>query len=196
LKLLFFIIYFASSKDVFIQTKPTRLIQRILQIATVKDSLILDSFAGSGTTGHAVLKQNAEDGGNRQFILVEMDENICRNVTAERVRRVSQGYKNAKGEAVEGLGGGFQFCKLSEEPLFTPDGQIRTDVTYAQLAEFVWFVETGTGFTPHPSPLPQGAREWPSPLIGVHEGRAVYLLYNGILKDRSIGGGNVLTGPV
>ena len=56
--------------------KPTRLIQRILQIATDKDSLILDSFAGSGTTGHAVLKQNAEDGGNRRFILVEMDEVI------------------------------------------------------------------------------------------------------------------------
>ncbi|MDR2573996.1 MAG: site-specific DNA-methyltransferase, partial [Desulfovibrio sp.] len=57
--------------------KPTRLIQRILQIATDKDSLILDSFAGSGTTGHAVLKQNAEDGGNRRCILVEMDGNIA-----------------------------------------------------------------------------------------------------------------------
>jgi len=60
---------FATSDDVFITPKPTRLIQRILQIATDKDSLILDSFAGSGTTGHAVLKQNAEDGGNRRFIL-------------------------------------------------------------------------------------------------------------------------------
>ncbi|OGV74294.1 MAG: hypothetical protein A3B82_04225, partial [Methylophilales bacterium RIFCSPHIGHO2_02_FULL_57_10] len=64
--------------------KPTRLIQRILQITTDQDSLILDSFAGSGTTGHAVLKQNAEDGGKRRFILVEMDDNIARNVTAER----------------------------------------------------------------------------------------------------------------
>ncbi|RMH45198.1 MAG: site-specific DNA-methyltransferase, partial [Gammaproteobacteria bacterium] len=71
--------------------KPTRLIQRILQIATDKDSLVLDSFAGSGSTGHAVLKQNAEDGGNRRFILVEMDENIAANVTAERVRRVIEG---------------------------------------------------------------------------------------------------------
>src|SRR5690606_7140393 len=57
--------------------KPTRLIQRILQIASDKNSLVLDSFAGSGTTGHAVLKQNAEDGGNRKFILVEMDDNIA-----------------------------------------------------------------------------------------------------------------------
>ncbi|WP_236640206.1 site-specific DNA-methyltransferase [Tepidimonas charontis] len=177
---------FNTSDDVFITPKPTRLIQRILQIATDKDSLILDSFAGSGTTAHAVLKQNAEDGGKRRFILVEMDENIARNVTAERVRRAALGYTNAKGQAVTGLGSGFQFCRLSAEPLFDADGQIRRDVTFAQLAEFVWFTETGTGFT--------GTAD--SPLLGVHEGRAIYLLYNGILKDRSIGGGNVLTGPV
>jgi site-specific DNA-methyltransferase (adenine-specific)/adenine-specific DNA-methyltransferase len=169
--------------------KPSRLIQRILQISTDKDSLILDSFAGSGTTGHAVLKQNAEDGGTRKFILVEMDDNIAKNVTAERVKRVSHGYTNAKSDAVPGLspeGGGFQFCTLSAEPLFTPQGQIRDDVTFAQLADFVWFTETGTGYS--------GLAD--SPLLGVHEGRAIYLLYNGILKDKSVGGGNVLTGPV
>ena len=177
---------FDTSDDVFITPKPTRLIQRILQIATDKDSIVLDSFAGSGTTGHAVLKQNAEDGGNRRFILVEMDDNIARTVTAERVRRVASGYTNAKGQAVAGLGGGFQFCRLSAEPLFDADGQIRGDVRFAQLAEFVWFAETGTGYT--------GQAD--SPLIGVHEGRAIYLLYNGILKDRSVAGGNVLTGPV
>ncbi|MDF9393710.1 MULTISPECIES: site-specific DNA-methyltransferase [Methylococcus] len=187
---------FNSSDDVFITPKPTRLIQRILQIATDKDSLVLDSFAGSGTTGHAVLKQNAEDGGKRRFILVEMDENIAQNVTDERVRRVASGYTNAKGQTVEGLGGGFQFCRLSAEPLFDADGQIRSDVKFAQLAEFVWFVETGTGF-PHPRPLSQGERGEPcSPLLGIHEGRAIYLLYNGILKDKSVAGGNVLTGPV
>ena len=166
--------------------KPTRLIQRILQIATDKDSLILDSFAGSGTTGHAVLKQNAEDGGTRRFILVEMDEGIARNITAERVKRVANGYTNVKGNTIEGLGGGFQFCRLSSAPLFTADGQIRPDVCFAQLAEFVWFAETGTGYT----------GKGDSPLLGVHEGRALYLLYNGILKDKSVGGGNVLTGPV
>ncbi|NJM12178.1 MAG: site-specific DNA-methyltransferase [Synechococcaceae cyanobacterium SM1_2_3] len=181
--------------------KPTLLIQRILQIATDKDSLILDSFAGSGTTGHAVLKQNAEDGGNRRFILVEMDDNIARNVTAERIKRVASGYikgalspdpspASGRGEKrVEGLGGGFQFCRLSAEPLFDADGQIRSDVSFAQLAEFVWFAETGTGF-PHPGSLTL------SPLLGVHEGRAIYLLYNGILKDKSVGGGNVLTSAV
>ncbi len=170
-------------------------IQRLISQATDQDSLILDSYAGSGTTGHAVLKQNAEDGGNRRFILVEMDETIAREVTAERVRRVSRGYINAKGQAVEGLGGGFQFCTLSKEPLFTPEGQIRPDVTFTQLAEFVWFAETGTA-RPHPGPLPVGEGEKRSPLLGVHEGRAIYLLYNGILKDRTPDGGNVLTPAV
>ena len=186
---------FETSDDVFITPKPTRLIQRILQIASDKDSLILDSYAGSGTTGHAVLKQNAEDGGNRRFILVEMDDTIARDVTAKRVQRVARGYTNAKGQAVEGLGGGFQFCTLSKEPLFTPEGQIRPDVTFTQLAEFVWFAETGTA-RPHPGPLPVGEGEKRSPLLGVHEGRAIYLLYNGILKDRTPDGGNVLTPAV
>ncbi len=125
--------------------KPVGLLQRILQIATDKDSLILDSFAGSGTTGHAVLKQNSVDGGTRRFILVEMDGAIAKDVTAERVRRVSQGYTNSKGQNVEGLGGGFQYCRLSTEPVFEAGGPIRKDVTFAQLAEFVWFIETGVG---------------------------------------------------
>jgi site-specific DNA-methyltransferase (adenine-specific)/adenine-specific DNA-methyltransferase len=155
----------------------------------------LDSFAGSGTTAQAILKQNAEDGGHRRSILVEMDENIARTVTAERVRRVAQGYTNAKGQTVAGLGGGFQFCRLSADPLFDADGQIRRDVSFAQLAEFVWFAETGAA-RPQPGALQDGGGETLSPLLGVHQGRAIYLLYNGILKDRSIAGGNVLTGPV
>lgn len=180
------ILDFESSEDVFITPKPTRLLQRILQIATDKDSLVLDSFAGSGTTAHAVLKQNAEDGGNRKFLLVEMDEGIAADVTAERVRRASAGYATPKGKEVEGLGGGFTYCRLSEEPLFDEFGAIREDVGFAQLAEFVWFAETGTGYL--------GTGD--SPLLGVHEGRAVYLLYNGILGDRSVNGGNILTGPI
>ena len=195
------ILNLGASSDLFVTPKPTALIQRILQIATDKDSLILDSFAGSGTTGHAVLKQNAEDGGNRRFILMEMDDNIARNVTAERIKRVASGYTkgtltpdpapaSGRGEKrIEGLGGGFPFCRLSAEPLFDAGGQIRGDVSFAQLAEFVWFAETGTGF-PHPGSLTL------SPLLGVHQGRAIYLLYNGILKDKSIGGGNVLTSAV
>lgn len=115
-----------------------------------------------------------------------MNDRIACKVTAERVKRVAHGYTNAKGTAVEGLGGGFQFCRLSQDPLFDADGQIRSDVRFAQLAEFVWFAETGTGYT--------GQAD--SPLLGLHEGRAIYLLYNGILKDKSAAGGNVLTAPV
>lgn len=170
----------------FATPKPSLLIQRILQIATDKDSLILDSFAGSGTTGHAVLKQNTEDEGSRRFILVEMDGDIARDITMERVKRVSQGYINNKDASISGLGGGFQYCRLSAQPLFDETGQIRSDVTFAQLAEFVWFVETGTGYT--------GKSD--SPLLGVHQQRAIYLLYNGILKDKSTDGGNVLTASV
>lgn len=166
--------------------KPARLIQRVVQISTNPGELVLDSFAGSGTTGHAVIKQNSEDAGNRRFILVEMDQNIAHNVTRERVKRIANGYTNAKEQAVTGLGGSFQFCRLSAEPLFDAAGQVRSDVTFSQLAEFVWFAETGTGYI--------GKAD--SPLLGVHEGRGIYLLYNGILKDKSVGGGNVLTGPV
>ena len=84
------------------------------------------------------------------------------------------------------MGGGFQYCKLSAEPLFTAQGQIREDVSFAQLAEFVWFQETGSGYTGQAN----------SPLLGVSQGRAIYLLYNGLLKDTTPGGGNVLTAQV
>ena len=186
---------FESSADVFITPKPTRLIQRILQIATDKNSLVLDSFAGSGTTGHAVLKQNAEDGGSRRFIMVEMEEGVARGVTAERIRRACEGYTTARDKRVEGLDGAFQFCRLSDEPLFTATGQIREDVGFDQLAEFVWFLETGSGFARQPYTARRDGKDV-TPLLGLHEGRAVYLLYNGILKDRSVRGGNVLTRPV
>ncbi len=177
---------FPENKRPFDFPKPTELIEEFLSFTTGDGDLILDSFGGSGTTANAVLKLNRADGQSRRFILVEMNDSIATDVTAERVRRVAGGYKNAKGQAVEGIGGGFQFCRLSADPLFDANGQIRSDVTFAQLAEFVWFAETGTGFT--------GVSD--SPLLGVYEGRAIYLLYNGILKDKSVVGGNVLTGPV
>ena len=166
--------------------KPINLVQRIVDYCCPPDGIILDSFAGSGTTGHAVLKQNVEDGGTRKFILVEMEGKIARDITAERVRRVAGGYTNAKGEAVAGLGGGFQFCTLSEEPLFNEFGDIRDDVRFAQLADFVWFAETGEGYT--------GKAD--SPLLGAKGGTAVYLLFNGILGDRRPEGGNILTQAV
>lgn len=196
--------------------KPTQLINWIVGIHQDDDALVLDSFAGSGTTAHAVLNLNRQDGGNRRFILVEMEPNIVRNVTSERVRRVSEGYTNAKGGKVEGLGGGFRFCELGE-PLFDEDGKIRETVRFADLARHVWFTETGeplpTDEVQHPpppqSPLIRGEvlKAPPlirgggggvcfSPLLGTHQGTAIYLLYNGILGDKSASGGNVLTRAV
>ena len=171
----------------FESPKPPELIERILRIATKPGDLVLDSFAGSGTTGQAVLSLNRADGGERRFILVEMDPNIAVNVTAERVGRVARGYPNGTGEVVGGLGGGFRYCELGE-PLFDDAGRIRDTVTFADLARHVFFTETG-------EPLPR-ERIGRSPLLGVSRGVAIYLLYNGILGDRSPQGGNVLTRSV
>jgi adenine-specific DNA-methyltransferase len=77
--------------DLFATPKPVQVIQKVLALATDKDSIILDSFSGSGTTAHAVLEANKRDGGNRRFILVEMEE-YADKLTAERVRRVINGY--------------------------------------------------------------------------------------------------------
>ena len=167
--------------------KPTRLLERVLQIASNPGDLILDSFAGSGTTGHAVLKLNKAGGGNRRFILVEMESKIARDITAERVKRVAQGYINAKGEQVEGFGGGFRFCELGE-PLFDEQGQIKPSVRFADLARHVYFTETG-------EPLPR-ERVPNSPKIGECRGVGIYLLFNGILGDKSANGGNILTRSV
>lgn len=180
---------FKDSESVFITPKPTRLIDRILQIATNPGDLILDSFAGSGTTGHAVLKMNAAapDALSRRFIMVEMDEKIAQEITKERVRRVAEGYTDAKGEEVPGLGGGFRFCQLGE-PLFDESGKIRESVRFAELARHVYFSETG-------EPLPR-ERVPNSPFLGECRGVGIYLLFNGILGDKSAGGGNMLTRAV
>jgi site-specific DNA-methyltransferase (adenine-specific)/adenine-specific DNA-methyltransferase len=172
--------------------KPIDLIQRILQIATDSDSIVLDSFAGSGTTGHAVLQLNKVDSGNRRFILVEMEPNIARSITAERLRRVVEGYGD-----VEGLGGGFRYCTLGAT-LFDADGQIRGEVKFDELARHVFFVETGE---PLPSKTPEAERRGKrangrTTFLGVARGVGVYLLYNGIRRDKSRDGGNVLTSEI
>lgn len=169
--------------------KDSEVIADLVGMVVEPGELVLDSFGGSGTTAHAVLRLNQHLKKPVRFILVELNDDVAQNKTRERVRKAIEGYVPLAGKKrvpVNGIGGGFQFCRLSQAPLFEADGQIRSDVKFAQLAEFVWFAETGTGFT--------GTAD--SPLLGVHEGRAIYLLYNGILKDKSVAGGNVLTGPV
>jgi len=175
------ICHFEDSQAVFITPKPVRLLRRILEIAADKDSLILDSFVGSGTTAHAVLAQNKADGGNRRFITIEMDETICQDVTAQRIRKAIEGYGDTPG-----LGGGFRYCTLAQ-PLFDEHGTIRQEVTFADLAAHVYYTETA-------EPIPK--RPGKSPLLGVHNGRAIYLLFNGVLGDKRPGGGNVLTHAV
>ena len=130
---------------------------------------------------------NEQDGGHRRFILVEMESAIARDITAERVRRVADGYTNAKGEKAAGLGGGFRYCELGE-PLFDENGKIRDSVRFADLARHVYFTETG-------EPLPR-ERVANSPFIGACRSVGIYLLYNGILADKSANGGNVLTRAV
>lgn len=178
---------FINDKRPFDFPKPTELIEELLSFTTSGDDLVLDSFAGSGTTGHSVLKLNHADQQKRKFILVEMKQAIARDITAERVRRVAQGYKNVKGEKIEGLGGGFRYCELGE-PLFDESGKIRETVSFADLARHVYFTETG-------EPLPRG-RVTKSPFLGECRGVGIYLLYNGILDDKSAQGGNVLTRAV
>ncbi len=105
---------FERSEDVFNTVKPASLIKRVIQISADQDAIILDSFAGSGTTAQAVLALNKEDGGNRKFILVEC-EDYADTITAERVRRVISGVPDARDKSLqEGLGGSFTYCTLGD----------------------------------------------------------------------------------
>ncbi|WP_421977584.1 site-specific DNA-methyltransferase [Roseivirga seohaensis] len=126
--------------------KPYQLIERILQIAAEEDSIILDSFAGSGTTAHAVMNLNKQDGGNRKFILVEM-EDYAETITAERVKRVAKGYGEGK-KAVEGTGGSFDYYTLGE-PLFVGENKeyLNEAVGAEKIREYIWYSETRTALS-------------------------------------------------
>jgi len=124
-----------GEKAKFDYPKPSRLIKRIIQISTNPGDIILDSFAGSGTTAHAVLNMNKTDGGNRRFILVEM-EDYAESITAERVRRVIDGYAD-----VTGTGGGFDYFELGE-PLMFANGSLNEAVETAKIRDYVWYMET------------------------------------------------------
>ena len=137
------------AEDVFVTPKPSKLLNRIIQIATDDDSIILDSFAGSGTTAHAVLALNEADGGTRKFILVEC-EDYADGITAERVRRVIGGVPKAKDAALrEGLGGSFAYCTLGEpldaESMLT--GEALPD--WPTLA--AWLLHTASGVSAGPA---------------------------------------------
>lgn len=123
--------------------KPTSLIEQILELSTSKDSIILDSFAGSGTTAHAVLNLNKQDGGNRKFILIEM-EDYADTITAERVKRVIKGY-GSDTKSVEGTGGSFSYYKL-DKPVFLDNEMLNEEIGTEKLEEYVWYSETKTRY--------------------------------------------------
>lgn len=150
--------------------KPLGLIRQCVQLCTQGDDIILDSFAGSGTMAHAVLDLNKEDGGNRKFILVEM-EDYADSVTAERVRRVSKGVPTAKDENLKaGLGGGFTFCELGKEISIEKiiTGESLPD--YGALAQYVFYTATGKS-------LDKEAKEKPDYFVGETDLYEVYLIY-------------------
>ena len=135
--------------ELFDNPKPIELIQHLISLSTQdKSSIILDSFAGSGTTAHAVLELNKEDGGNRKFILVEC-EDYADTITAERVRRVIKGVPNAKDEKLrEGLGGTFSYFELGNS--IEMESILEGDKlpSYLELARYVFYTATGEEFEP------------------------------------------------
>ena len=126
----------------FIFPKPMNLIKQFVKVGSDKQAVILDSFAGSGTTAHAVLDLNKEDGGKRKFILVEC-EDYANSITAERVRRVIKGVPTAKDSKLQkGLGGSFTYCNLGPE--FNEEGFLKCKSlpTYEVLARYVFYTAT------------------------------------------------------
>ena len=154
-----------DGRATFDTPKPERLIEYVLKIAGSKDAIVLDTFAGSGTTAHAVLKANKEDGGNRKFILVEMMD-YADSITAERVKRVIQGYGTGK-QAVAGTGGSFGYYELGE-PLMIGEN-LNEAVGVDKIREYVFFTETKCR-------LPEVREDEPY-YLGEHANNAYYFYY-------------------
>lgn len=160
----------------FSTPKPEKLLERIVHIASNAGDLVLDSFLGSGTTAAVAHKMG------RRWIGIEMGEHAVTHCKP-RLDKVIAGEQGGVSEAVGWSGGGgYRFYRLGE-PVFDPDGSIAADIRFPTLAAHIWFSETSTPYRADGS----------SPLLGIHEGTAYALLYNGVLGDRSVTGGNVLT---
>lgn len=170
------IIQLFSTDDAFDTPKPERLLRRIIEIASNPGDLILDSFVGSGTTAAVAHKMG------RRYIGIEMGEHAATHCSP-RLRKVIEGEQGGISKAVNWQGGGgFRFYRLGEA-VFDEAGRINQDIRFGTLAAHVWFCETKI-------PL---LKESDTPLLGIHNDTAYYLLFNGILGDRRPEGGNVLT---
>jgi adenine-specific DNA-methyltransferase len=160
----------------FTTPKPERLIQRVLELSTRPNDLILDSFLGSGTTAAVAHKMS------RRYIGIEMGDHAITHVIP-RLKKVVDGEQGGISKAVNWQGGGgFRFYRLGET-VFNENGQLNPGVSFPALAAHIWFSETGFPYS--------GQAD--SPFLGVHDNMAYYLLYNGILGDKRPDGGNVLT---
>ena len=165
-----------EGKEVFETPKPESLVQRVLEIATNPGDLFLDSFLGSGTTAAVAHKMG------RRWIGIEMGEHAVTHC-APRLRKVIEGEQGGISQNVGWKGGGgFRFYRLGP-PVFDEEGRIRPDIRVPLLAAHVWFSETGRPW----------AGSGGSRVLGLHDGHAYALLYNGMLGDRRLAGGNVLT---
>ncbi len=162
----------------FATPKPERLIRRVLEIATNEGDLVMDSFLGSGTTAAVAHKMG------RRWIGIEMGEH-AKTHCAVRMKKVVDGEEGGISKAVNWQGGGgFRFYELGE-PFLDENGQLSESIPYDVLAAHVWWQETEKAWR-----ASGGAK---GTVLGVHDGVAYALLYNGILHDRSVNGGNVLT---
>lgn len=169
-----------SGEKAFDTPKPEKLVQRILDMSTEKEDIVLDSFLGSGTTAAVAHKMG------RRYIGIEMGDH-AETHCQPRLKKVVDGEQGGISEAVGWTGGGgFRYYKLGST-IFDTDGDINPDIRFPHLAAHIWFCETKTAYHPPKKK---------SPLLGFHNGVAYYLLYNGILGDKSVSGGNVLTNPL
>lgn len=165
--------------EVFGTPKPEKLLQRILTLATNKNDLVLDSFLGSGTTAAVAHKMN------RRYIGIEMGDH-AQTHCAVRLKNVIECEPGGISKSIGWKGGGgFRFYQLGAA-IFDADGRIAPGIGFADLAAHIWFSETRTPW--------RGSAD--SPLLGMHNGTAYYLLYNGILGDKRPNGGNVLTSKI
>lgn len=165
----------------FSTPKPEQLVERIIHISTNSGDLVLDSFLGSGTSAAVAQKMG------RRWIGIEMGDHAITHCVP-RLKKVVEGEQGGISKELRWQGGGgFRFYRLGET-VFDEAGKINPAVRFRPLAAHVWFSETHT-----PLDLEDGTD---SPLLGIHNGTAYYLLYNGILGDKSKTGGNVLTGKI
>ncbi|GBL34865.1 type III restriction-modification system StyLTI enzyme mod [Filimonas sp.] len=156
-----------KTSDIFKTPKPVKFIDKILKLSSGPNSIILDSFAGSGTTAHAVLNLNKLDGGNRKFILIEM-EDYAETITAERVKRVINGYADK-----EGSGGAFDYYTLGEA-MFLADGNLNEKVGVEKIRQYVYYTETQT---PLSASGLTGLENEQNSLLGVKDDTAYYFHY-------------------